>query len=211
MLTPKVSLWLPIFVLILIQLSCSHAFKQSVDDDEYSNRTLASPKTRQHQQPKEGIKLDRRKGAGQQKMATLIGRNHTEDSAQQQNGTIVGDGTESANAKMPTEQHQKRGAKATNLSRVAVGSPSSSIGLAVVAFVEDTAPPELPVDPEISAENGRAHLSERFLRRLSAQQVASQRAKLHRGGNLLAGRPVNFEEALSVTVPYGEEEEQPNS
>ncbi|KAF7639566.1 hypothetical protein Mgra_00000895 [Meloidogyne graminicola] len=66
---------------------------------------------------------------------------------------------------------------------------------------EDTAPPEIGIIPELSIEKGRPPtISNKFLRKLSAQQLANQRAKLHRGGNLRG--PVNFEEALKVTVPY---------
>uniref|UniRef100_A0A1I8B4S7 Uncharacterized protein n=1 Tax=Meloidogyne hapla TaxID=6305 RepID=A0A1I8B4S7_MELHA len=73
-----------------------------------------------------------------------------------------------------------------------------------ISLEEETAPPETGIVPELSIEKGRPpSLSNKFLRRLSAQQLANQRAKLHRGGNLRG--PVNFEEALQVTVPYGEE------
>lgn len=61
--------------------------------------------------------------------------------------------------------------------------------------------PDVAPDPELSAEeNGRTRISDDFLRKLSAQQEANARAQLHRGGNLR--RPVDFEEALKVTVPY---------
>nr|CAD2141084.1 unnamed protein product [Meloidogyne enterolobii] len=61
--------------------------------------------------------------------------------------------------------------------------------------------PETGIVPELSIEKGKPpSISNKFLKRLSAQQLANQRAKLHRGGNLR--EPVNFEEALKVTVPY---------
>nr|CAD2176239.1 unnamed protein product [Meloidogyne enterolobii] len=70
-----------------------------------------------------------------------------------------------------------------------------------ISLEEDTAPPETGIVPELSIEKGKPpSLSNKFLKRLSAQQLANQRAKLHRGGNLR--EPVNFEEALKVTVPY---------
>uniref|UniRef100_A0A914H0J2 Uncharacterized protein n=1 Tax=Globodera rostochiensis TaxID=31243 RepID=A0A914H0J2_GLORO len=64
----------------------------------------------------------------------------------------------------------------------------------------DTAPPDVAIPQLSSEEDGRTQISDEFLRKLSAQQVADERARLHRGGNLR--RPVDFEEALKMTVPY---------
>ncbi|KAL3091312.1 hypothetical protein niasHS_007105 [Heterodera schachtii] len=65
----------------------------------------------------------------------------------------------------------------------------------------DTAPPDVAVPQFSSEEDGQTKISDEFLRQLSAQQVADRRARLHRGGNNLR-RPVDFEEALKMTVPY---------